>query len=135
MKWNEGIDAFLFDIGGTLVAEAPPNRPVAELNPEVRPGVVELLRRLAEHHRIGAVTNTSTMRELDVRKLLEPVGLNELLEVLVTSVDVGAAKPDCTGRPSARHFGKPPSRTATRSWRKARKVHQTRAALTTPRVS
>src|SRR5437588_39752 len=94
MKWNEGIDAFLFDIGGTLVAEAPPNRPVAELNPEVRPGVVELLRRLAEHHRIGAVTNTSTMRELDVRKLLEPVGLNELLEVLVTSVDVGAAKPD-----------------------------------------
>jgi len=94
MKRNDDIDAFLFDIGGTLVAEAPPHTPVAELHAEVRPGVVETLRGLAEDHRIAAVTNTATMREVDVRKLLEPVGLNALLEVVVTSVDVGAAKPD-----------------------------------------
>jgi nicotinate-nucleotide--dimethylbenzimidazole phosphoribosyltransferase len=94
MNRNDDIDAFLFDIGGTLVAEASPTTGVAELHAEVRPGVVEILRGLAQHHRIAAVTNTSTMREADVRKLLEPVGLDELLEVVVTSVDVGAAKPD-----------------------------------------
>lgn len=94
MKRFDGIDAFLFDIGGTLVTESPPNTPVAELHPDVRPGVIETLRGLGQHHRVGAVTNTSAMREADVRRLLRPVGLDELLEVLVTSVDVGAAKPD-----------------------------------------
>jgi nicotinate-nucleotide--dimethylbenzimidazole phosphoribosyltransferase len=94
MKRFDDIDAFLFDIGGTLVEESSPGTPVAELHAEVRPGAVEILRGLAEHHRIAAVTNTSAMREDDVRRLLEPVGLNGLLDVVVTSVDVGAAKPD-----------------------------------------
>ena len=40
----------------------------------------------------------------------------------------GLASPDSTGRPSAFHFGKPPSRTATASCPNARKVHHTRAA-------
>src|SRR5438093_273907 len=48
---------------------------------------------------------------------------------------LGAGVPDSTGRPSARHRGRPPSSTATASWPKARNVHQTRAALATPRES
>jgi nicotinate-nucleotide--dimethylbenzimidazole phosphoribosyltransferase len=55
---------------------------------------VETLATLARSHRVGAVTNTSAMREREVRELLAPAGLDELLEVLVTSVDAGAAKPD-----------------------------------------
>ena len=43
--------------------------------------------------------------------------------------------PDSTARPSARHRGRPPSSTKTLSWPKARNVHQTRAALATPRLS
>src|SRR5207249_8935236 len=47
----------------------------------------------------------------------------------------GTGVPASVGRPSARHRAKPPSTTATASWPKARKVHHTRAALTTPRES
>jgi nicotinate-nucleotide--dimethylbenzimidazole phosphoribosyltransferase len=94
MNRFEDVDAFLFDVGGTLVGEASPGTPVAELRAEPLPGALETLRRLAEHHRIAAVTNTSAMREAEVRELLAPVGLDGLLEVIVTSVDVGAAKPD-----------------------------------------
>jgi nicotinate-nucleotide--dimethylbenzimidazole phosphoribosyltransferase len=94
MNRFDGIDAFLFDVGGTLVEEAPPGTPVADLRAELRPGAVETLRGLAEHHRIAAVTDTVAMREAEVRTLLEPVGLDGLLEVIVTSVDAGVAKPD-----------------------------------------
>jgi len=94
MKRLEDIDAVLFDVGGTLVSEAPPGTPVAELRADPRPGAIETLRGLARHHRIAAVTDTSAMREAEVHELLEPVGLGGLLEAVVTSVDVGAAKPD-----------------------------------------
>src|SRR6266566_3157639 len=94
MNRLDDIDAVLFDIGGTLVVESPPTTPLSQLHAEVLPGVVQTLNELAEHHRIAAVTNTASMREADVRRLLEPVGLNALLEMVVTSVDVGAAKPD-----------------------------------------
>ena len=44
----------------------------------------------------------------------------------------GAAGPDSTGRPSARHFGRPPSSTTTRSWPNTRIIHQARAAENRP---
>jgi nicotinate-nucleotide--dimethylbenzimidazole phosphoribosyltransferase len=94
MNRFDGIDAFLFDVGGTLVAEAPPGTPVADLRAEPLPGALETLRALAEHHRIAAVTDTASMREAEVRELLEPAGFDGLLEVVVTSVDAGAAKPE-----------------------------------------
>ena len=94
MSLVRGVDAFLFDVGGTLVEEAAPGTPLAALEAHLLPGVLETLRRVGRHHRVAAVTNTATMREPDVRRLLAPVGLDGLLEVLVTSVDAGAAKPD-----------------------------------------
>jgi FMN phosphatase YigB (HAD superfamily) len=90
------FDAILFDIGGTLVDEAPPATPTDELVVSLLPGVMEDLTALAAVTRIGAVTNTAVMTEADVRRLLEPSGLSALLEVIVTSVDVGVAKPDPT---------------------------------------
>jgi nicotinate-nucleotide--dimethylbenzimidazole phosphoribosyltransferase len=89
----DGIDAILFDIGGTLAPEAPPGTAVAALEPAAFDGVPELLRALSARHRLGAVTNTSVMREGDVRALLGQMGIDELLEVVVTSTDVGVAKP------------------------------------------
>ena len=89
-----GIDAVILDIGGTLVVEAAPGTPVADLAVQCLPGVVDDLRALAGRVRLGAATNTAVMGEADVRALLAPTGLDELLEVVVTSSDVGAAKPD-----------------------------------------
>jgi nicotinate-nucleotide--dimethylbenzimidazole phosphoribosyltransferase len=87
------LDAILFDIGGTLVEEAPPGTATSELTGKLRPGVIDDIRKLATHCRIGAVSNTAVMTEADMRALLAPLGLDELLEVVVTSTDVGAAKP------------------------------------------
>lgn len=92
---QHGIDVVLFDIGDTLVHAASPGTAVADLRTALRPQVIEHLTALAgSGMRLGAVTDTSVMTEAQVRELLAPSGLDALLEVLVTSVDVGAAKPD-----------------------------------------
>ena len=87
------LDVVLFDVGGTLIDEAPPGTPVSDLHAHAHPGAVETLAALAPTMRLGAVTNTAVMREPEVRQLLEAAGLDHL-DIIVTSVDVGAAKPD-----------------------------------------
>lgn len=91
---NALLDAIVFDVGGTLVTEAPPATPTGDLEVVLLPGVLDDLRHLAGRVRIGAATNTAVMTETDVRELLAPSGINELIDVLVTSCDVRAAKPD-----------------------------------------
>jgi nicotinate-nucleotide--dimethylbenzimidazole phosphoribosyltransferase len=90
----DGVEAILFDIGGTLVPEAPPGTAVSALEPRAFDGVPELVRALAASHRLGAVTNTAVMREPDVRALLDAMGIDDVFDVVVTSCDAGAAKPD-----------------------------------------
>lgn len=92
-----GIDAVLFDVGGTLVEENAPGTPVEGLVARPLPGVVEALTSLRRHHRLAAVTDTAIMDEATVRALLAPSGINALLEAVVTSHDIGAAKPDPRG--------------------------------------
>jgi nicotinate-nucleotide--dimethylbenzimidazole phosphoribosyltransferase len=105
-------DCLLFDIGGTLVAAADPATPVADLRPVLLPDVDGDLRRLAGEFRLGAMTNTAVMREADVRVHLDAVGIDGLLEVVVTSVDVGAQKPDPRGLSVAmQRIGAAPQRT------------------------
>ena len=87
------LDALLVDIGGTLVREAPPGTAVADLEVELLPGTLDDLLALAALLPIGAVTNTATMLEADVRSLLATAGLDSCLAAVVTSCDVGAAKP------------------------------------------
>ncbi len=87
------LDAVVLDVGGTLVDEAPPGTPVTDLRAQPRADVPEILDALAGTLRLAAVTNTTVMREPDVRRLLDAAGLRHL-DVIVTSVDVGAAKPD-----------------------------------------
>jgi len=84
----------LFDIGGTLVVEAVQGTPTSQLRAEPLPGALMLLDSLARRVRIGAVTNTAVMSEDDVRGLLEGCGIAAFLEHIVTSSDVGVAKPD-----------------------------------------
>jgi FMN phosphatase YigB (HAD superfamily) len=86
----------LFDIGGTLVVEATPGTPTSALHAEPLPGILALLEALAPAVSLGAVTNTAVMGEHDVRALLEPCGIAWRLDHIVTSSDVGVAKPDPT---------------------------------------
>lgn len=90
------LDAIIFDIGGTIVDESAPGTPVKDLVPTLMPKVATDLEYLSGLVRIGAATNTSVMTEPDVRRLLDVVGIDRYFEVLVTSCDVGASKPDPT---------------------------------------
>ncbi|MGH9135805.1 MAG: HAD hydrolase-like protein [Acidimicrobiales bacterium] len=90
------LDAVVLDIGGTLVAEATPGTPTADLEVRCLPHVFDDLRVLARSVHLAAATNTAVMSEADIRRLLASSGLDDLLEVVVTSADVGAAKPDPT---------------------------------------
>lgn len=90
---SASYDAILFDIGGTLLRHGDPSTPVDELKPELFPDVRDDLARLSKTYRLGAVTNTSVMTEADVRRHLTAVGIDEFMEVVVTSVDAGVGKP------------------------------------------
>ncbi len=91
------ITTVLFDIGDTLVRAAPPATAVGDLVAEPFDGVVRTLRALAGSYRLGAVTDTSVMTSADVRTALGGTGLDGLLEVIITSSEIGAAKPDSRG--------------------------------------
>jgi nicotinate-nucleotide--dimethylbenzimidazole phosphoribosyltransferase len=107
----DGIGAVLLDIGGTLVAEAPPLTPVDALVAHPLPDVLETLQALAHDHLLAAVSDTAIMDEIAVRKLLAPVGIDSLLLAVVTSRDVGAAKPSPAGLEEAlRRLGVPAER-------------------------
>jgi FMN phosphatase YigB (HAD superfamily) len=90
------LDAILFDIGGTLVAESPPGTAVHDLVTRLLPGVASDLGVLGRVVRLGAATNTALMSEANVRELLGQAGIEHFFEVLTTSSDVGVAKPDPT---------------------------------------
>ncbi len=91
------VRAVVFDIGDTLVRAARPGTPVGELVAEPIGDALSALRELSGHVRLGALTDTSVMRSADVRRALRGSGLDECLEVIVTSVDAGAPKPDPAG--------------------------------------
>jgi nicotinate-nucleotide--dimethylbenzimidazole phosphoribosyltransferase len=91
------ITTILFDVGDTLVHAAAPGTPVDRLVAEPRPGALATLRALAPRYRLGAVTDTASMTGTQVRDALAGSGLDELLEVIVSSIDVGATKPDPRG--------------------------------------
>ncbi|WP_208026862.1 nicotinate-nucleotide--dimethylbenzimidazole phosphoribosyltransferase [Rhabdothermincola sediminis] len=90
----ERVDAVLFDVGGTLVEQAPAATPLAELVPVLRPGVVEALQVLDGSVRLGVVTNTAVMDAEQVRAHLRSVGIGELFETVVATAPLGVHKPD-----------------------------------------
>lgn len=55
------------------------------------PGALALLESLKPHHRIGIVTNNRTSEQADK---LRHLGLDQLVDALITSEDVGVPKPD-----------------------------------------
>jgi nicotinate-nucleotide--dimethylbenzimidazole phosphoribosyltransferase len=101
------FDAVLFDIGGTLVEAAPPGTAVRDLDVRVRDGADRTIAALAAAGlRIGAVTDTTVMTEADVRETLAGSPLDGAVTEVVTSVDVGAAKPSPDGiREAMRRLG------------------------------
>jgi nicotinate-nucleotide--dimethylbenzimidazole phosphoribosyltransferase len=90
----ERFEAVLFDVGGTLVEQAPPHTPVEALEPRLLPGAFEALRALRGALRLGVVSNTTVMDGETLRDHLDRVGVGELFETVVATADLGVHKPD-----------------------------------------
>jgi len=92
--------AVLFDLGDTLFVEEIADRPenqgkhIWEIEFEKVEGTDELLRTLYGHYKMAIVTNTETSREPQVRIALRKAGIVHFFDVVITSVDVGAPKPE-----------------------------------------
>ena len=55
------------------------------------PGALALLQALRPHYRIGIITNNRTAEQADKLRFL---GMTDVVDALITSEDVGVAKPD-----------------------------------------
>jgi undecaprenyl-diphosphatase len=90
------LEVIFLDWGGTLmVDDGTQSGPMAAW-PEVRAvdGAQDALRRLRPHYRLLVVTNADDSGERDVLAALSRVGLDGLVDGVVSSRDVGARKPD-----------------------------------------
>ena len=90
------IDTVFLDWGDTLmVDDASQAGPMATWeNVAAVEGAREALTRLQPHYRLLVATNADASREQDVRAALYRVGLDGLVDGVVSSRDVGARKPD-----------------------------------------
>ena len=100
------ITTILFDIGDTLVRAAAPATPVEDSWRSRSRAWCGPCGRSAGTHRLGAVTDAAVMRSADVRGALAGSGIDELLEVIVTSGDVARRSPTLAGsRPALAELG------------------------------
>ena len=90
------IDTVFLDWGDTLmVDDASQTGPMATWeNVAAVKGAREALARLRPHYRLIVATDADASREQDVRAALYRVGLDGLIDGVVSSLDVGAGKPD-----------------------------------------
>ena len=88
------LKAVFFDLGDTLIVEQG-DRHLGEASFDAVPQAEETLIALKRKgFKVGIVTNTTTSREKDVRKVLQQLGLESYVDFIVTSVDAGCEKPD-----------------------------------------
>ncbi len=90
------VEVVFLDWGNTLmVDDGAQSGPMAAW-PEVRAveGAQDVLRRLRPHYRLLVATNADDSGERDVLAALSRVHLDELVDGVVSSRDVGARKPD-----------------------------------------
>ena len=90
------LEVLVLDIGGTVLREGAGIGPDGNLAVELLPAVAEDLATLTGSLRITAATNTASMSSREVREHLDRAGIGRYFTEIVTSSDVGAAKPDPT---------------------------------------
>ena len=90
------IEVVFLDWGDTLMVDDGSQHGPMATWPLVREvdGAQETLRHLRRHYRLIVATNADDSGVRDVRAALARVGLDELIDDVVSSRDVGARKPD-----------------------------------------
>jgi len=90
------LEVVFLDWGDTLMVDHPAQSGPMAAWPDVRAvdGAQETLRTLRPHYRLLVATNADDSGERDVLAALSRVGLDGLVDGVVSSRDVGARKPD-----------------------------------------
>ncbi len=90
------VEVVFLDWGSTLMVDDRTQPGPMAAWPEVRAvdGAQDALRRLRPHYRLLVATNADDSGERDVLAALSRVGLDGLVDGVVSSRDVGARKPD-----------------------------------------
>jgi FMN phosphatase YigB (HAD superfamily)/membrane-associated phospholipid phosphatase len=90
------VEVVFLDWGDTLMVDDGSQPGPMAAWPEVRAvdGAQDALRRLRPHYRLLVATNADDSGERDVLAALSRVGLDELVDGVISSRDVGARKPD-----------------------------------------
>jgi len=90
------VEVVFLDWGDTLMVDDGTRSGPMAAWPEVRAvdGAQDALRRLRPHYRLLVATNADDSGERDVLAALSRVGLDTLIDGVVSSRDVGARKPD-----------------------------------------
>jgi len=90
------VEVVFLDWGNTLMVDDRAHPGPMAAWPEVRAvdGAQDALRRLRPHYRLLVATNGDDSGERDVLAALSRVGLDRLVDGVVSSRDIGARKPD-----------------------------------------
>jgi HAD superfamily hydrolase (TIGR01662 family) len=88
------LKAVFFDLGDTLIVEQGDKHLVETPFYAVPQAEETLIALKRKGLKVGIITNTTTSREKDVRKVLQQLGLESYIDFIVTSVDAGCEKPD-----------------------------------------
>ena len=88
------FDAIIFDVGNTLVEQAPPTTPINELVATPLRGVHETLSALQGNFRLGIVSNTTVLSGEQLQSLLAE--MSDYFSVIIATADLGVHKPDPT---------------------------------------
>jgi HAD superfamily hydrolase (TIGR01662 family) len=88
------LKAVFFDLGDTLIVEQGDKHLVETPFYAVPQAEETLIALKRKGLKVGIITNTTTSREKDVRKVLQQLRLESYVDFIVTSVDAGCEKPD-----------------------------------------
>src|ERR1035441_4284205 len=89
------ITAILFDLGNTLVEQrVDSDKPLDRMRLVLLPGVKETLPILYTKYKLAVLSNTSRSKAANVTEALEKLSVRRYFSEIVTSIDVGAEKPN-----------------------------------------
>jgi putative hydrolase of the HAD superfamily len=90
------IRVIVFDLGDTVMRELPdwPGRMVDAPHVEAMPGIAAALAALQPCYRLAMASNAQASTAPDIRAALRRVGLDGWFEFVLSSADLGVAKPD-----------------------------------------
>lgn len=91
---QQEFDAILFDVGNTLVEQAPPNTKIEDLVAKPLRGAQETLAALDGLFRLGIVSNTTVLTSNQLQSLLAEMA--QPFSVIIATADLGVHKPDPT---------------------------------------